>query len=97
MALAAAGNHLIIDEVLTGEERTEYATLLAPYDVFRVGVRAPLDVLEAREAARGDRLIGLARWQFGRVHRDMAYDLEVDTSAETPLACAERIRDAAGL
>ncbi|MFZ3005690.1 MAG: hypothetical protein WA047_05905, partial [Phenylobacterium sp.] len=33
-----------------------------------VGLLAPLEVLEAREVARGDRQIGLARWQFDRVH-----------------------------
>ena len=50
-------------------------------------------MLEARERQRGDRLIGLARWQFDRVHRDMRYDLEIDTSIATPLECAEVIRN----
>ncbi|WP_246691382.1 MULTISPECIES: hypothetical protein [unclassified Mesorhizobium] len=53
---------------------------------------APLDVLEAREAARADRLPGLARWQYPRVHKGMDYDLEVDTSQLTPLECARRIQ-----
>ena len=97
VAMAQAGNNLILDEVLTGSERQEYATVLAPFDVFRVGVRCPLDVLEAREKARGDRLIGLARWQFDRVHRDMVYDLEVDTSLASALECAWAIKRAAGI
>ena len=49
-------------------------------------------MLEARERARGDRLIGLARRQFARIHKDMRYDFEVDTSLATPLDCAERIK-----
>ena len=65
--------------------------------VFKVGVLAPLDVLEAREAARGDRLIGLARWQVDRVHAGRRYDLEVDSAALTAAQCAERIRDRFGL
>lgn len=91
-AMAAQGNNLIVDEVLLGSEKAEYAELLSPFDVFLVGVFAPLDVLEARERERGDRLIGLARWQYDRVHKDMKYDLEVDTSRATPMECAELIR-----
>ncbi len=91
-ALAAAGNHLIVDDVNTGEEWREYAALLSGQTVHRVGVLCPLDVLEARERARGDRLIGLARWQFDRVHAGRDYDLTVDTARASPAACAETIR-----
>jgi chloramphenicol 3-O phosphotransferase len=96
-ALAAEGNNLIVDEVLFGDELQDYRAVLAPFQVFLVGVMAPLDVLEARERARGDREIGLARWQFDRVHRGVSYDLEVDTSTASPLACAEAIKAAFGL
>jgi chloramphenicol 3-O phosphotransferase len=97
-AMAAQGNNLIVDEVLLeAEKRREYEELLAPFEVFHVGVFAPLDVLEERERQRGDRLIGLARWQYDRVHRDMTYDLTVDTSRATPLECAESIRSKFGL
>ena len=68
-----------------GGRRRNIAKLLAAFEVFRVGVFAPLDILEARERQRGDRLIGLARWQFDRVHKDMKYDLEVDTSSASPM------------
>ncbi|UCI34820.1 hypothetical protein FJW03_21440 [Mesorhizobium sp. B4-1-4] len=44
------------------------------------------------EAQRADRLSGLARWQFRRVHQNMPYDLEADASRLTPLECARRIR-----
>ncbi|WP_455285601.1 chloramphenicol phosphotransferase CPT family protein [Cupriavidus necator] len=91
-AMAAQGNNVIVDEVLLGEERREYADLLACFEVVIVGVFAPLDVLEARESARGDRHIGLARWQFERVHKAMVYDLVVDTSRASPLACAKLIQ-----
>lgn len=97
-AMARAGNSLIVDEVMIepGEE-LEYRTLLADFDVRLVGLFAPLEVLEAREQARGDREIGLARWQYERVHLGRVYDLEIDTSARTPAACAAMIRDAFGL
>jgi len=96
-AMAAQGNNLIVDEVLVGSEKAEYADLLSAFDVFLVGVFAPLDVLEARERQRGDRMIGLARWQYNRVHAGMTYDLEVDTSRATPLECAHLIKRQFGL
>jgi chloramphenicol 3-O phosphotransferase len=92
-AMAAQGNNLILDEVMLGaEKRAEYAALLSAFDVFMVGVFAPLDILEARERQRGDRLIGLARWQYGRVHQGMTYDLELDTSRATAMECATLIK-----
>lgn len=92
-ALAAQGNDLVVDEVLLGTKAREYTELLAPFQHYWVGVFAPLAVLEARERHRGDRLIGLARWQYDRVHQNLTYDLELDTSRASPLACAELIRD----
>lgn len=97
-AMAAQGNDLIVDEVmLDGAKERNYRTLLAPFDARFVALHAPLEVLEAREQARGDRMAGLARWQFGRVHRGIAYDLEIDTATATPAECARVIRDAFGL
>jgi chloramphenicol 3-O phosphotransferase len=91
-AMAAQGNNLIVDDVLTGGEKAEYVRLLSGFELFLVGLFAPLEVLEARERARGDRMIGLARWQYERVHAGIAYDLEIDTSRATPQECAETIR-----
>jgi chloramphenicol 3-O phosphotransferase len=97
-AMAVQGNNLIVDEVMIGEGGDRaYRALLPGCTVRLVGLFAPLEVLEARERARGDRAPGLARWQYDRVHRGIAYDLEIDTSATTPLETATRIRDAFGL
>ena len=91
-AMAAQGNDMIVDDVLLNGVAAEYVELLAPFTLILVKVFAPLDVLEARESARGDRMIGLARWQFERVHAGIAYDLEVDTSRATALECAQFIK-----
>jgi chloramphenicol 3-O phosphotransferase len=91
-AMAAQGNNLIVDDVLLGRKQAEYAELLSGFEVFLVGVFAPLAVLEARERERGDRLIGLARWQYGRVHQYITYDLQVDTSIASAMECAELIK-----
>ena len=96
-AMAEAGNNVVVDEVIWGDELADYRALLAAHDFKVVGVVAPLEVLERRERERGDRAIGLARWQFDRVHAGAAYDLTVDTSQASPEACAQRIIDAFGL
>lgn len=96
-AMAREGNNLIVDEVLVGDEMADYAALLGGFALHVVGLFAPLHVLEEREQARGDRLIGLARWQYDRVHRGKRYDLELDTSKATPMECAQAIKRAFAL
>jgi chloramphenicol 3-O phosphotransferase len=96
-ALAERGNDLIVDDVMLGEEPIEYRRLLAPYRVHWVGILASLEVLEARERSRGDRLIGLARWQFNKVHAGRCYDLEIDTDTLSVMAGARMIKDRFGL
>lgn len=97
-AMAGQGNDLLVDEVLVGEgEAEDYRRLLAGHDLRFVGLFAPLEVLEAREKARGDREIGLARWQFERVHAGLDYDLMIDTTTNSPEEAARRIAEAFGL
>ena len=95
-ALADSGLDLIVDDVWlnAGAEQADYVRLLSKHQVFFVGVRAPLEILEQREIARGDRDIGQARWQQGRVHAGATYDLEIDTGELTPEQAARSIRDA---
>jgi chloramphenicol 3-O phosphotransferase len=90
-AMADAGNNLIIDDVILDGGLREYEALLAATRLLKIGVFAPLDILEDRELKRGDRAIGLARWQAPRVHAGAIYDFEIDTSLAEPAACAERI------
>lgn len=96
-AMAAEGNNLIVDDVWWEGEEQDYRALLAGFETYFVAIHAPLDELEARERERGDRIIGLARWQFGRVHQGVAYDLEIDTTGATPKECAEAIKETFGL
>jgi len=96
-AMAGQRCDLIVDDVLCNGGMPEYEALLAPFAFHRVGVLAPLDLLEARERERGDRMIGLARWQFDRVHSGVDYDFTVDTSVSTPAECAALIKERFGL
>jgi chloramphenicol 3-O phosphotransferase len=97
-AMAAHGNNLIIDDIVNGEEGVRrYRDLLSGHEVCFVGLFAPLDVIEARELARGDRPPGLARSGYERVHRGITYDLEIDTATSTPMEVAQKICDAYAL
>jgi chloramphenicol 3-O phosphotransferase len=49
--------------------------------VLSVGVTCPIDILEQREHARGDRVLGRARGLAEVVHSFMSYDVTVDTGA----------------
>lgn len=96
--MAEAGSSLVIDDVLFGNTDqgdarayAEYRRLLKPFRFKTVGVFASLETLEARELARGDRVLGLARWQFDRVHEGMSYDLDLSTDDRTPAECAQEI------
>eukprot|EP01037_Dinobryon_pediforme_P006667 gene6667-6737_t len=97
-AMADAGNHIVVDDVMIGDsEIAECCSLLSRFELRLVGLFAPLEVLEQRERARGDREIGLARWCFDRVHRGVTYDLELDTGTATPMENAQRIKTAFGI
>jgi chloramphenicol 3-O phosphotransferase len=94
-ALASCKLVLIIDHVL--QERAwlhECVEVLAEYTVFFVGVHCPLEELERREQTRGDRMLGLAKYQFARAHQHSCYDLEVETFYTSAEACAQQIKTA---
>ena len=97
-AMAREGSSLIVDDVmLSSDDQKCYREGLAGCDVYYVGLFAPLDVLEQRERDRGDRLHGLARWQYDRVHKGISYDLKLDTSSQSPHDCAKMIASAFGI
>jgi chloramphenicol 3-O phosphotransferase len=80
-ALAEAGNNLLIDHIVeTSAWMSRLVQLLAPFDVFFVGVHCPLGELEQREVRRGDRRKGEARQDYAVVHGFGIYDLEVNST-----------------
>ena len=98
VALKLDTQSIVVDEVLWDPEAmADYRRRLASCDFHAVGLRAPLEVIEQRERQRGDRTIGLARWQYDKVHGGMVYDLELDTSVASPDELAATIKQAFGL
>ncbi len=94
-AFARAGNNVIVDDLLFRPEYLDdYALALAQIPAWLIGVRCSLAVVNEREGQRTGRFPGTATSHFHEVHAHNAgYDLEVDTSASTPKACAEMIID----
>jgi len=94
--MAGRGAFLILDEVLlaggAGQERLR--TLLGDLDVLWAGVHCDPLVAASREAARPDRVRGMAMSQAIAVHAGVAYDVEVDTTNCSANACARRIAEA---
>nr|WP_174506228.1 AAA family ATPase [Acinetobacter sp. Marseille-Q1620] len=77
---AQANNHLLVEHIIEQPEWfNELNTILAPFDVFWVGVFAPLEVLKQREKKRGNRTTGEAKFHL-KTHGFCHYDCEVDTS-----------------
>jgi len=91
-SLAGMGHNLIVDHVL--DQPASMQTLLRAlkaFKVFLIAVRCPLEVLETRERARGDRAVGLARGQFDTIHLNKPYHFEINTEADSPTECAIKI------
>jgi chloramphenicol 3-O phosphotransferase len=92
VALSNGGFDVIADTVF---ERSECLAatqrMLADRWYRLVAVTSPVEVLEEREHARGNRRLGQAREQHGRVLHGASYDLTVDTHALTTRECVERV------
>jgi chloramphenicol 3-O phosphotransferase len=96
-AMAHAGNDVVVDHLFSEPWRLEDCLeVLSGLDVVLVGVHCPLEELERREQARGDRTPGMAANQFQVVHQHGLYDFEVDTSRSSPRECALAIKEFLG-
>lgn len=95
---ADAGNSVILEHILdTPGWHQELQQLLRAHSVLFIGLRTPLDVLKAREAARGNRPWGSAARDAAHIHEGLSYDLELDGTAvpgdSARLICARLSED----
>ena len=97
VALAEAGNDLVFDTVMDRETAALCREKFAGIKTVFVGLTAPLAVIEAREAARGDREIGLARVQVAFVQVGIDDDVVLDMAELTPDAAARVLCERFGL
>lgn len=92
-SLVRDGADVILDEVLLrgAAEQAAWRDALRGLDVTWVAVRCDVEVAAAREAARGNRSVGMARAQATAVHEGVEYDVEVDTTSSSPDDVAAQI------
>ena len=89
---ADSGNNVIIDDLLLNTHiLQDYLQVLANYWVLFVAVRCPLEVVNSRELARPGRFPGTAQSHYKAVHAHDCYDLEVDTSLDSPIDCVDKV------
>lgn len=94
-AICRSGRDVVIDNCLFDCENLYEMSqeIMKDCPVTMVRVKLPMDELERREIARGDRTPGKARWQETHItpKEDSAYDVIVDTSRDS-MECAETIK-----
>jgi chloramphenicol 3-O phosphotransferase len=87
-----AGLHVIADDViLTEQEWLGWQEELDGLNAHWVRVQIALEVLQAREQARGDRIAGQAVSQYEDSYRFPTYDAEVDTGTMDPDTAAAAV------
>lgn len=87
-------NIMAVGGWLQTDQLVQLAHTLDGIDALCVGVYCPVEELERREIARGDRPSGYARSQMELVHTHAPYDAEVSTVTQTMEEAMSTIRKA---
>jgi len=92
-AYAQAGCCCIVDYIAYKKEwLDDLRSKLKDIKVYWVKVSLPLEVIEQREAARGTSPKGHARSHYDKVHWDIKYDFEINSSLKTAVEIAKEIK-----
>ena len=79
-AFAGTGMDLLIEHTVEEKDwADQLQILLSPFDVFWVGVHAPVSEIERRERLRGNRQQGEGLYHL-KTHQFCPYNVEVDTT-----------------
>ena len=93
-AYAKSGCNVIVDYIAYKKEWIDdLQQQLKDIKTYWIKVALPLDVIEAREAARGTSPKGHARSHYDSVYWNIAYDLEVNSGQNSALEIAEKIKE----
>jgi chloramphenicol 3-O phosphotransferase len=92
VSISNGGFDVVVDTVFEHVECIgAMQAALADRSYRLVSVTCPLEVLEAREHARGNRRLGQAREQHERVLVGATYDLRIDTHLMSLDECVDRV------
>ena len=87
-------NNIIVDYIAYKKEWIDdLQQQLKDIKTYWIKVALPLEVIEAREAARGTSPKGHARSHYDSVYWNIAYDLEVNSGQNSALEIAEKIKE----
>jgi chloramphenicol 3-O phosphotransferase len=87
-ALAETGHNVIVDIIFCGDKTyQELKTELNGFNFKIIKVECPIDELNKRELARGDRKLGLAKSQLKSIHQGTVYDIAINTYENTTDEC----------
>lgn len=91
--LVETGNRLIIEHTILDRSWVLSAIrAFQDHDVLFVKLHCPITVLETREKKRYGEIKGIARQQYPSIYKtELTYDLELDSSKETPEAMAAKV------
>ncbi|SVD37730.1 uncharacterized protein METZ01_LOCUS390584, partial [marine metagenome] len=90
--MANEGVHLLIDDIILERGFLEdYLQAMLGIDLYFVGVHCPAEVISEREAVRPGRFPGTAVGHLHICHAHGDYDVEVDTSRQSPEECARDV------
>ncbi len=82
-AFASVGLDLLIEHIVEEKDwADQLQALLSPFDVFWVGVHAPVAEIERRQRMRGNRQQGEGLYHL-QTHQFCTYNVEVDTTKPT--------------
>lgn len=89
---ARAGLNVLVDEVVLDDEaRRDWTEALDGVPAAWVAVRCDPEVADARERARGDRMLGMAHGLSDVVHHGVDYAFEIDTTHSSVAESAARL------
>jgi chloramphenicol 3-O phosphotransferase len=92
VAIADEGVDVLVDEVILDQVHfADWERVVGDRTVAWVDVRCDAEVVDRREAGRGDRPLGLARAQRSAVGASVDFDLVLDTTSTPPAENAERL------
>lgn len=85
------GNNLIVDFVMSDEEKATLIGSCKGSTILQVGIKPPLEEVIRREKARGDRKVGIAEAAYENFYKGKTFDIMIDTNELSPSMTAERI------
>jgi chloramphenicol 3-O phosphotransferase len=93
-AYASQNNNIAMDYIVYDQSWiADLVNTLKDFKVYFIGIHIPLEVLEEREQKRDTSPIGHARSHYDTVHKNMIYDLELNTATMNPEQCVSTIKD----